>query len=163
MHNSLVPSGKTKRLKMNTPIAFAEDVTEGGGIAGERRFDRRYQLQLELRWKLIRRRKLQDSGVGRTIDLSSGGILFDATRPLPVGLNVELSISWPVLLHNVAPMQLVVSGRIVRSNGYNTAVQVTQHEFRTVGVPGDQRQMMASSVRTPPGTLSSQGIGIFDR
>jgi hypothetical protein len=141
---------------------WAEDLNEGGGIAGERRFDRRYQLRLELKWKLIRRRKLQDAGAGSTIDLSSGGILFDATRPLPVGLNVELSISWPVLLHNVAPMQLVVSGRIVRSSGTVAAVQVVQHEFRTVGIPSDHRQVLATAARTP-GAMLSAGFAGFNK
>src|SRR6266852_4358844 len=111
---------------MDSTMARSEEVNERNGISGDRRFDRRYQLQLDLRWKLIRRRKLQDAGDGRTIDFSSGGLLFDATRPLPVGLNVELSISWPVLLHNVAPMQLVVTGRVVRTVGGYTAIQITQ-------------------------------------
>src|SRR5215469_3561268 len=86
-------------------------------IAGDRRQDRRYGLQLDLKWKLIRRRRVLDSGTGYTVDLSGGGILFDAGRHLPEGLNVELSVTWPVLLHNVAPMQLVVYGRIKRCNG----------------------------------------------
>ena len=60
--------------------------------------------------------------------------MFHAARPLPVGLNAELAIAWPVLLHNVAPMQLVVSGRIVRSEGLRAAIQITAHEFRTAGV-----------------------------
>jgi hypothetical protein len=140
---------------MDSTMALAGELSEEGGIAGERRFDRRYQLQLELRWKLIRRRKLQDTGVGRTIDLSSGGIMFDATRPLPVGLNVELSVSWPVLLHNVAPMQLVICGRIVRASGSHAAVQVTQHEFRTVGVPADPRLAAVAASRTPGALLRS--------
>ncbi|HLK67418.1 MAG TPA: PilZ domain-containing protein [Bryobacteraceae bacterium] len=118
-------------------------------ISGDRRVDTRYQLHLELKWKLIRRRKIQDTGVGHTIDLSSGGILFDATRPLPEGLNVELSIAWPVLLHNVAPMQLVVCGRLVRSNGAYAAVRITQHEFRTAGIPAEHRQVLANAARTP--------------
>src|SRR5262249_967671 len=102
-------------------------------IRGDRRYDRRYGIALEVRWKLVRRRKVLDSGTGRTVDLSSGGILFDAGRQLPVGLNVELSIAWPALLHNVAPMQLAVSGRIVRTHGNRTAIHMNQHEFRTVG------------------------------
>src|ERR1044072_1756717 len=89
----------------------------GDQIAGDRRKDRRYQLQLDLKWKLIRRRRVLDTGTGQTVDVSSGGILFDAGRHLPEGLNVELSLTWPVLLHNVAPMQLVVTGRIKRCNG----------------------------------------------
>jgi hypothetical protein len=143
-------------------MARSEEVNETESIGGDRRFDRRYQLQLEVRWKLIRRRKVQDSGVGRTIDLSSGGILFDAARPLPVGLNVELAISWPVLLHNVAPMQLVATGRIVRSVGAQVAVHITQHEFRTVGVQPDQRQVLAAASRTP-GALLNPGFSGFDK
>jgi len=142
-------------------MARSEEVNETERIGGDRRFDRRYQLQLEVRWKLIRRKKVQDSGAGRTIDLSSGGVLFDAKRPLPVGLNVELSISWPVLLHNVAPMQLVASGRIVRSIGAQVAIHITQHEFRTVGNPHDHRQMSAAA-RTP-GVLLNPGFSGFDK
>ena len=116
---------------MNLP----EEKKPAEGIHGDRRDDRRYGITLDLRWKLVRRRKVLDTGVGSTVDLSSGGVLFDAGRPLPVGLNVELAIAWPVLLHNIAPMQLVVTGRIVRSDGERTAVMVNQHEFRTTGVP----------------------------
>src|SRR6266481_9117728 len=86
-------------------------------IAGDRRTDRRYDITLELRWKLIRRRRVLDTGTGTTADLSSGGLQFDAGRHLPEGLNVEVSINWPVLLHNVAPLQLIVIGRIVRARG----------------------------------------------
>jgi hypothetical protein len=74
-----------------------------------------------------------DSGSGRTIDLSSSGLSFDAGRPLPVGLNVELSIAWPALLNEIAPMQLAVSGRIVRTDGHRAAIRMVHHEFRTAG------------------------------
>jgi len=102
------------------------------GIAGDRRSDRRYVVRLELGWKLIGRHRVLDNGQGHTIDLSSGGILFDSGQKFPVGLNVELSISWPVLLHNVTPLQLIVAGRIVRSEGNRVAIQTLQHEFQTI-------------------------------
>ena len=108
-------------------------------IAGDRRADRRYELRLDVKWKLIRRRRVLETGVGETVDFSSGGLLFRTERTLPVGFNVELAIAWPVLLHNVAPLQLVVCGRVVRSAGQKTAIQMTQHEFRTIGQPGDKR------------------------
>jgi len=121
-----------------------EQITKVESIGGNRRADRRYDLRLELRWKLIRRRRILEAGQGNTIDFSSGGVYFEATRPMPVGLNVELSISWPVLLHNVAPLQLVVTGKIVRSDGLRTAIHMTQHEFRTVAVPADRRNVTGS-------------------
>ncbi len=143
-------------------MVWPEQPPETDSIAGDRRFDRRYRIELELRWKLIRRRKIRDAGSGHTVDLSSGGILFDAHRVLPVGMNVELSISWPVLLHNVAPMQLFVTGRVLRSSGTHAAIQMTQHEFRTLGIPADHRQVLATANRTP-GLLASGNLREFGK
>ena len=103
-------------------------------IAGDRRQDRRYTISLELRYKLIRRRRVVETGIGRTLDLSSGGIKFEADRPLPVGFNVELSIEWPAMLLNVAPMRLIVTGRILRADYSRIALRTIQHEFRTQGL-----------------------------
>lgn len=116
-------------------------------IGGERREDRRYYIQLEVRWKLIRRRRVVDSGVGTTVDLSSGGIRFAAGADLPEGLNVELSIAWPLLLHNVTPLKLVVAGRIIRSGSGWAAIRTVQHEFRTVGIPAEHRAPVAPAFR----------------
>jgi hypothetical protein len=134
-----------------------EDVERIDRIRGDRRQDRRYRINLDLRWKLIRRRRVLDTGVGRTVDLSSGGILFDPGRPLPVGLNVELAISWPVLLRNEAPMQLIVSGRIVRAAQNRTAVAMNQHEFRTSGTLADGRLKKPSSAALPPSMQLANG------
>jgi len=109
-----------------------------------------------VKWKLIRRRRVLDAGIGSTVDFSSGGVLFDAGRHLPEGLNVELSITWPVLLHNVAPLQLVVAGRIVRTNGRLIGVRTVQHEFRTQAMPVELRNPL--STRPKPGLLASPAV-----
>jgi hypothetical protein len=127
-------------------------------INGERRSDRRYDLRLEARWKLIRRRRVLDTGSGQTIDLSSGGLLLEAGRPLPVGLNVELSVSWPVLLHNTAPLQLVVTGRIVRSEGSLAGIRMVQHEFRTVAVQTEQRRVAAAALSRRPAPFGERHV-----
>lgn len=116
-----------------------EQVEPVAAIGGERRADRRYSLRLDLRWKLIRRRRILEAGQGATVDFSSGGVLFETDRVMPVGLNMELSITWPVLLHNVSQLQLVVSGKVVRSQGLRTAIRMTQHEFRTLAQPMERR------------------------
>jgi hypothetical protein len=131
---------------------FSEDLTPTDKIAGDRRADRRYEIRLELRWKLIRRRRVLDSGTGHTIDLSSGGVLLEAGRHLPPGLNLELSICWPVMLHNVAAMQLVTQGRIVRSVQGQVAMRMVHHEFRTTGSIPERRP---ASAETHPGFLQS--------
>lgn len=117
--------------------------------ANDRRANRRYGLRLNLRWKVIRRRQIAETGDGVTIDVSSGGILFEADRPLPIGLAVELSVAWPVLLHNVAQLQLVVSGRVVRSRDGCTALQMMKHEFRTVGAPTGRSVDVTGTPRPP--------------
>jgi c-di-GMP-binding flagellar brake protein YcgR len=131
-------------------------------INGDRRKDRRYGIQLDLRWKLIRRRRVLETGVGQTVDLSSGGILFVSGRTLPVGLNVELAITWPVLLRNEAPMQLIVSGRIVRTAASGTAVEMVQHEFRTMSTSSEQRRQ-GSTPPTPSMLMSSGGGASFGK
>jgi len=131
-------------------------------IGGDRRADRRYDLRLDLRWKLIRRRRVLETGVGVTLDFSSGGLLFETDRPLPAGLNVELSIAWPVLLHDVAQLQLVVAGRVVRSQGVRTAIRMVQHEFRTLGVPVESRKNAALNVR-PPMPFLAKAAGLSYR
>lgn len=144
----------------DTPFPVRTNYREA--IGGDRRQDRRYRIQLDCRWKLIRRRKLLDVGVGTTIDLSSGGILFDAQRELPPGLNVELSVSWPVLLHNVAPLNLVITGKIIRVSGNRIAVRMKQHEFRTSGSSAEHREAPSSPSRTPT-LIPSQSFPSFSK
>ena len=59
-------------------------------IGGERRTDRRYDINLNVRWKLIRRRRVLDSGTGKTLDVSSGGLLIETDRELPSGHRDDL-------------------------------------------------------------------------
>jgi hypothetical protein len=142
-------------MNMDSTESWAIPAPKSDTINGDRRQNRRYHLQLELRWKLVRRRRVLDTGTGYTIDVSSGGVLFDAGRHLPEGLNAELSICWPVLLHNVAPLQLVASGKIVRSIGNRVAIQTVQHDFRTMGVPDGHRNLPAASTRAKPPRAAS--------
>ena len=133
---------------MNAFSIDPENPSENGeSIAGDRRSDRRYDLSLDLRWKLIRRRRVLETGTGTTLDLSSGGVLFESERQLPAGGHIELSISWPVLLHNVSPLQLVITGRVVRAAGRRAAIRTVQHEFRTARVSSESRAAMAAAAR----------------
>ena len=136
-----------------------EEAEAGDKIGGERRSDRRYDLTLNVHWKLIRRRRVLDTGTGKTVDVSSGGLLFETDRQLPAGMNIELSISWPVLLHNVAPLQLVVAGRVVRTTGQRVGVRMTQHEFRTVGIPLEHRAEVTVLARKAAGTKTDSSFG----
>jgi hypothetical protein len=119
-------------------------------IGGDRRGERRYGLQLDIRWKLLHRRRVLDSGAGRTRDLSSHGILFETGRVLPIGSHLEVAVSWPALLHGVSPLKLVAAGRVVRSDEICSAIRMNQHEFRTAGGATEQtKAAIASSPALP--------------
>jgi len=95
----------------------------------DRRSDRRYSIALTLEWKLFNRKRLKDAGAGTTVDLSSGGILFESDhRPAAPGF-IELAITWPAGPNNVPPMQLMVIGRVVRLSGTRVAIRIKQHGF----------------------------------
>jgi PilZ domain len=103
-------------------------------LARERRATRRYEIPLKLRWKVLRRKRLLETGTGITVDLSSTGILFETDTKLPLDGTVELSIAWPILLDGSLPMQLMVVGRIARASGRKVAIAIAQYEFRTAGL-----------------------------
>jgi hypothetical protein len=97
----------------------------------ERRSSTRFPLTLEVRYVVLGRCVPDETGSGRTIDLSSSGLSLKADRPLPIGQRLDVSIDWPVLLGGGVQLQLIMSGTVVRTNGSLTALQIERHEFRT--------------------------------
>lgn len=101
-------------------------------IRGDRRADRRYQFELELRFS-YEERGVVYTGAGRTHDLSGGGIRFQTDSPPPNDASVELRIAWPFLLQNVCPLQLFVWGAILGTDARGTVLRMRAYEFRTCG------------------------------
>ena len=99
--------------------------------AGERRGNDRYPIVRDVRYKVISGRGEPDSGVGKTVDVSSRGVLFTSPKPLPPGKRVELAISWPAQLDGKCALKLVARGRITRCRGNQVAVEINKYEFRT--------------------------------
>ena len=118
---------------MNPPMADRNHATRKGRV-DRRRWPRRYDIALEVRWRLIQGKRPLGAGTGTTLNLSSGGVLFETDRKLASGGAIELAIAWPVLLRNVAPLQLKIMGEIVRAEGRRIAVAIGNYEFRTVGL-----------------------------
>ena len=74
------------------------------------------------------------SGVGSTLNIGSGGILFTTKDKLPLGQMVELSVSWPAMLDGICPLQFVATGRVVRSEAQRAAVRIERYAFKTRNV-----------------------------
>ena len=99
---------------------------------GDRRTDRRYQYEMELRFSFKLGNAMQ-FGAGCTLDLSRGAVRFVSENPPPDGSDVELRIAWPYLLQNVCPLELVVRGTTVTTSERGTVLRMSAYEFRTCG------------------------------
>src|ERR1041385_2067556 len=65
---------------------------------GDRRSKKRYGFDFAVRFRLLEK-SLATNGIGRTINVSSGGVSFVTDEQLNVGANIELCIEWPILLN----------------------------------------------------------------
>ena len=101
----------------------------------ERRSTERLPIERELRYKVFHRNSPDEGGAGKTIDMSSSGVLFTTDRPVRSGKSVEVSISWPAQLNHTVPLKLVARGRVVRSDDGKTAIEIQHKEFRTQASP----------------------------
>lgn len=97
----------------------------------ERRCADRFPIERELRFKVLSRTHNEDTGMGKTVNMSSNGILFTTDHRVPHGKSVELSVSWPAQLNSAVPLKFVARGRVVRTEDGRAAIEVQHTEFRT--------------------------------
>lgn len=104
----------------------------------ERRTKRRFQIEQEVRYKLLYGQRIAETGRGTTVNISSGGLWFTTDNLLTTGIPVEISMNWPVLLNDSCPMKLMIYGCVLRSNERGAAVAIERYEFRTQSSKGFQ-------------------------
>ena len=112
----------------------------------ERRIKRRFQIEQEVRYKMLYGQRIAETGTGTTRNISSGGLWFSTENILTAGMPVELSMSWPVLLNDSCPMKLMIYGCVVRSTEKGAAVTIERYEFRTQGSRGFQQPVIQPPV-----------------
>jgi hypothetical protein len=101
-----------------------------------RRDTDRFAIERDVHFKVINRKGTDEAGIGKTINLSSNGVLITTDRRVVPGKNVEVSISWPAQLNSTIPLKLVARGRVVRSGDGSAAVEIQHTEFRTQASQG---------------------------
>lgn len=79
----------------------------------DRRGADRFPIEREVRYKVISTKSADEIGTGRTINMSSNGILFTSDHMLLPGRRLELSVSWPAQLNYETPLKLVARGRVI--------------------------------------------------
>src|SRR5260370_21304761 len=106
-------------------------------LSDARRSSNRLPIEREVRYKVVGGKKAgKQVGVGKTVNMSSGGVLFTTETAPPEGERVELAVSWPAQLNDTLPLKLVAMGRLVRTEETQAAISIERYEFKTRGSNG---------------------------
>ena len=129
-------------------------------IPADRRSKFRYPLQLAVRFRSMSERS-PFWGMGRTVNVSSGGVLVllqhVAQQGISTGARIETSIDWPSLLDAKVPLQLVASGRVRRLGKSVFAATFERYQFRTMSSSSQVPVLLGDNSTEMP--LKSQVIG----
>lgn len=100
-------------------------------VQADRRHSDRFPIERDVRYRIMNKRGGEEAGDGKTLNISSSGVLFSTEQMLLPGRRLEVSISWPAQLNNKCALKLVARGRIVRFEKGVAALEIQQYEFRT--------------------------------
>ena len=90
------------------------------------------------------------AGIGKTIDISSSGLVFRTEDAITPGSRMELSIAWPALLRGSRQARWVIFGNVVRSVNGLTACTIERCQFKAEG-------LTTAGNDTPRATLGAAG------
>ena len=97
----------------------------------ERRLRARYPVQLVARYRTLHRTD-EFAGVGTTVNMSSTSLLVRCQHQIPFGAQMEVLVNWPSLLESTVPLQLVTTGRVIRSGPSSFVIGFARYQFRTM-------------------------------
>lgn len=104
--------------------------------SNDRRSADRFPIERELRYRVLSKKNGEETGIGKTVNISSNGVLFATERMLLPGRRLEIAINWPAQLNDRCALKLVARGKIVRFEQGRAAMEIQQYEFRTQSLPG---------------------------
>ena len=90
----------------------------------ERRSATRFPIERPVSYKYARGRTWSEAILGKTLNISSTGVLFFGDTQLIAGKRLQLSISWPVQLDGRCSLKLVAVGSVVRCAGNIAAARI---------------------------------------
>jgi hypothetical protein len=114
-----------------------------GGVP-DRRANSRYPVQEQVTYRIIHSRTAPVTGIGASVNICSGGILFTTHQKLEVGRTVEVAVNWPAKLGGTCPLRFVAVGRVVRSNDDMAAVRIQRYEFKTRSIKTEAEKPLSA-------------------
>ena len=100
----------------------------------DRRQSDRFPIEREVRYRVMNKRGADEAGDGKTLNISSSGVLFSTDQMLLPGRRLEVFINWPAQLNAKCALKLVARGRVVRFEQGRVAIEIQQYEFRTASL-----------------------------
>jgi hypothetical protein len=98
-------------------------------MARERRRRIRFPIELGVHYTVDGLNNI--SGSGKTVNISSNGVLLESAHGVRPNSSIEVVIEWPVPVGNVSALALHIGGKVVRSHPGLIAVRFSTHELRT--------------------------------
>jgi hypothetical protein len=96
----------------------------------ERRSNRRYPLQIPVRYRAANGPLNSAWKGGRALDMSASGILVHVPESVELGMKLELAMDWTGLYHDRPTMRLHLVAAAIRIDGRGTALRILSHRFR---------------------------------
>jgi len=94
-----------------------------------RRAGKRYGLDLQFEYRLFGRDGSVQEGWGRTLNMSSGGLLVAPDQPICKGRPIEMTVQLPTQFKDAPGPRLVVLGHVLRSGATGVAIRILRHGF----------------------------------
>ena len=105
----------------------------------DRRSHHRYPITLDVEYRLLNRGQAKQFGSSKTLNVGTGGVLFEGNDLLLPGDAIELLMNWPFLWKGVCPMRLAIRGLVVRGDRNGVAIATTERQFRTARALQDSK------------------------
>jgi hypothetical protein len=102
--------------------------------APERRASQRFPVVCDVRYRVIGLGAFEGFGSGKTVNMSSSGILLAVDDDLSPGSRIEIEMDWPFKREEAVSQKLIIMGQIVRSEKSAVAlagVKISRHTFQT--------------------------------
>lgn len=114
----------------------------------ERRFHLRYPVKLPVRFLIRSGNVTSISGEGTTVNISSTGMLFRSSKPLPDAERVIAAVQWPAAPGG-KPVALLFYGSVVWHRGSRIGMHVSHYGFLPEEIPGEQDFQQLEQLASP--------------